>query len=35
MIAAVDVDAAARAARRLLGDGSLLVTVAGKPVGMA
>lgn len=34
MIAAVTVDDAARAAKRLLGDGQLLITVAGKPVGM-
>ena len=34
-IAAVTVEDAARAAGRLLGDGSLLVTVAGRPVGMA
>ena len=34
LIAAVTMDDAARAARRLLGDGELLVTVAGKPVGL-
>ncbi len=34
-IAAVTVADAARAAKRLLGDGALLVTIAGKPVGMA
>ena len=33
-IAAVGVADAARAAKRLLGDGSLLITVAGKPVGL-
>ncbi len=33
-IAAVGVDDAARAAQRLLGDGSLLIAVAGKPVGL-
>ena len=34
LIEAVDVADAARAAKRLLGDGSLLITVAGKPVGL-
>ncbi len=34
LIAAVSVADAARAAKRLYGDGSLLVTVAGKPVGL-
>ena len=34
LIAAVTVEDAARAAKRLLGDGELLVTVAGKPVGL-
>ncbi len=34
LIAAVTVDAAARAAKRLYGDGELLITVAGRPVGM-
>ncbi len=34
LIAAVDMDAAKRAARRLFGDASLLVTVAGRPEGM-
>ncbi len=34
MIAAVTVEDAARAARRLVGDGELLITVAGKPVGL-
>ena len=33
-IAAVTVEDAARAAKRLLGDGSLLIAVAGKPVGL-
>ena len=33
-IAAVTVDDAARAAKRLLGDGELLITIAGKPVGL-
>lgn len=33
-IAAVTVEAAARAAKKLLGDGELLVAIAGKPVGM-
>lgn len=33
-IAAVTVEDAARTARKLLGDGSLLVAVAGKPVGL-
>ena len=33
-IAAVTVEDAARAAKRLLGDGSLLITVAGKPIGL-
>ena len=33
-IAAVSVEDAARAAKRLYGDGSLLVTVAGRPVGL-
>lgn len=32
-IAAVTVDDAARTAKRLLGDGDLLITIAGKPVG--
>lgn len=34
LVAAVTLDDAKRAARRLFGDGKLLVTVAGKPVGM-
>ncbi len=34
LVAAVTLDDAKRAARRLFGDGELLVTVAGKPVGM-
>ena len=34
LIAAVDVEDAARTAKRLFGDGNLLITVAGKPVGM-
>ncbi len=34
LIAAVTVDDAARAARRLYGDGELLITLAGRPVGM-
>ncbi len=34
LIAAVTMEDASRAAKRLLGDGSLLVTVAGKPVGL-
>ena len=34
MIDAVTVDDAARTAKRLLGDGTLLITIAGKPVGM-
>ena len=34
LIATVGVDDAARVAKRLLGDGELLITVAGKPVGM-
>ena len=33
-IAAVTVDDAGRVAKRLLGDGELLITVAGKPVGI-
>ena len=33
-IAAVTVDDAARTAKRLLGDGELLIAIAGKPVGM-
>ncbi len=33
-IAAVSVEDAARTAKRLLGDGNLLITIAGKPVGM-
>ena len=33
-IAAVTVDAAARTAKRLLGDGALLIAIAGKPVGL-
>ncbi len=33
-IAAVTVEDAARTAKRLLGDGNLLITVAGKPVGL-
>jgi Predicted Zn-dependent peptidases len=33
-IEAVTVEAAARTAKRLIGDGELLVTIAGKPVGM-
>lgn len=33
-IAAVTVESAARAAKKLLGDGSLLVAIAGKPVGL-
>ncbi len=34
LIAAVTVDDAARAARRLYGDGALLITIAGRPVGL-
>lgn len=34
LIAAVTLDDTARAAKRLLGNGDLLVTVAGKPVGL-
>jgi zinc protease len=34
LIAAVTLDDTARAAKRLLGDGALLVTIAGKPVGL-
>ena len=34
MIAGVTVEDAARTAKRLIGDGNLLVTIAGKPVGM-
>ena len=34
LIAAVTVDDAARAAKRLYGDGDLLITLAGRPVGM-
>ena len=34
LVAAVDLDAAKRAAKKLLGDGKLLVALAGRPTGM-